>query len=141
MLKAVAAVSGLYDFVVGALLLFTPGLLASVFGVPLPAPRIFSDLNAIFLLCIGAGYYFPWREPGRYRGYMWVMGPLLKGAGATIFVLDYLLRGSPASFLLFAASDGSLALLTLYALIRERETATPSAPARGPSTPPSAPAR
>jgi hypothetical protein len=139
MLKAVAAVSGLYDFVVGAFLLFTPGLLASLFGVPLPAPRIFSDLNAIFLLCIGAGYYFPWREPGRYRGYLWVMGPLLKGAGATIFVLDYLLRGSPASFLLFAASDGSLALLTLYALMRENPT--PSTPARDPSTPPSAPAR
>lgn len=141
MLKAVAAISGLYDFVVGAFLLFTPGLLAAVFGVALPAPRIFSDLNGIFLLCIGAGYYFPWREPGRYRGYMWVMGPLLKGAGATIFVLDYLLRGSPASFLLFAASDGALALLTLYALVRERESPTPSAPARDRSTPPSAPAR
>jgi hypothetical protein len=33
------------------------------------------------------------------------------------FVLDYLLRGSPVSFLLFAASDGGLALLTLWALL------------------------
>jgi hypothetical protein len=48
---------------------------------------------------------------------MWVMGPGLKGAGAVIFVLDYAYRGSPASFLLFAASDGALALLTLYALL------------------------
>jgi hypothetical protein len=32
-------------------------------------------------------------------------------------VLDYFLRGSPASFLLFAASDGTLALVTLYALL------------------------
>jgi len=47
---------------------------------------------------------------------MWVMGPGLKGAGAVTFVLDYLLRGSPRSFLLFAASDGALALLTLVAL-------------------------
>ena len=37
---------------------------------------------------------------------MWIMGPLLKGAGALVFVLDYVYRGSPASFLLFAASDG-----------------------------------
>jgi hypothetical protein len=116
---SVAAISGLYDFVVGAFLLLTPGLLASLFGVALPTPRIFSDLNAIFLLGIGLGYYFPWREPGRYRGYMWIMGPVLKGAGATLFVVDYLYRGSPGSFLLFAASDGSLALLTLYALLRE----------------------
>lgn len=117
MLSSVAAISGLYDIVVGALLLLAPGTLASAFGVPTASPRIFSDLNALFLLAVGAGYYLPWREPQRYRGYMWVMGPMLKGAGAALFIADYLLRGSPASFLLFAASDGALALLTLYALL------------------------
>ena len=117
MLSRIAAVSGLYDTIVGALLLCVPGWLASTFGVPPASPRIFSDLNALFLLAVGAGYYFPWRDPSRYRGYLWVMGPLLKGAGAIAFVLDYFLRGSPASFLLFAASDGTLALVTLYALL------------------------
>jgi len=115
--SSVAAISGLYDSVVGALLLFAPGMLASVFGVPPASPRIFSDLNALFLLAVGAGYYLPWREPTRYLGYMWVMGPLLKGGGAVLFLLDYVYRGSPASFLLFAASDGALALVTLYALL------------------------
>jgi hypothetical protein len=122
MLSAVAAISGLYDLIVGAFLLLAPGPLAGWFGVPPATPRIFSDLTAIFLLAVGAGYYLPWREPERYRGYMWVMGPLLKGAGAVIFVLDYAYRGSPASFLLFASSDGALALLTLYALLRARNT-------------------
>jgi hypothetical protein len=117
-LGRIALISGLYDAVVGALLLFAPGALASLFGVPPASPRIFSDLNALFLISIGAGYYFPWREPERYRGYMWVMGPLLKGAGAAAFLLDYAFRGSPASFLLFAASDGTLAALTLWALLR-----------------------
>lgn len=116
-LSTVAAISGLYDTVVGALLLVVPDLLASWFGVPAANPRIFSDLNALFLIAIGLGYYLPWREPDRYRGYMWVMGPLLKGAGAAVFVLDYLYRGSPPMFLLFAASDGALALLTLWALV------------------------
>ena len=116
-LSTVAAISGLYDTVVGAILLFAPDLLASWFGVPPANPRIFSDLNALFLIAIGVGYSLPWREPDRYRGYMWVMGPLLKGAGAMLFVLDYLYRGSPAMFLLFAASDGTLALLTLWALV------------------------
>jgi len=123
MLSAVAAISGLYDFIVGALLLSAPGLLADFFGVPPASPPIFSDLNGLFLLAVGAGYYLPWREPDRYRGYMWVMGPLLKGSGAALFLLDYFYRGSPASFLLFAASDGSLALLTAYALLaRDRST-------------------
>lgn len=115
-----AAISGLYDIVVGALLLFAADLLASWFGVPPASPRIFSDLNAIFLIAIGIGYYFPWREPDRYRGYMWLMGPLLKGAGALAFVLDYLYRGSPPMFLLFAASDGALAVVTLWALLARR---------------------
>jgi hypothetical protein len=115
-LSIVAGISGLYDFIVGALLLAAPDMLAARFGVPPASPRIFSDLNALFLMSIGIGYYFPWRDPDRYRAYMWVMGPVLKGAGATVFLLDYVYRGSPPSFLLFAFSDGTLALLTLYAL-------------------------
>jgi uncharacterized membrane protein YfcA len=118
MLSFVAAISGLYDVVVGAFLLLAADSLASLFGVPPAQPRIFSDLNALFLMSVGAGYYLPWRDPVRYRAYMWVMGPALKGAGALAFVLDYIYRGSPQSFLLFAASDGALALVTLYALRR-----------------------
>ena len=63
--------------------------------MPPASPPIFSDLNALFLLAVGAGYALPWRDPERYRGYMWVMGPGLKGAGAVTFLLDYLLRDSP----------------------------------------------
>ena len=117
MLSRIAGISGLYDAVVGALLLCAPAWLAGAFGVPAASPRIFSDLNGLFLLGVGAGYYFPWRDPARYRGYLWVMGPWLKGAGAVTFLVDHFLRGSPRSFLLFAASDGLLALITLYALV------------------------
>ena len=120
MLSLLALVSGLYDCIVGAFLLLAADRLASLFAVPPASPRIFSDLNALFLIAVGIGYYFPWRDPVRYRGYMWVMGPFLKGAGAAAFLLDYFLRGSPASFLLFAGSDGTLAALTLWALLKER---------------------
>jgi hypothetical protein len=118
MLSALAAISGLYDILVGAFLLFAADALASIFGIAPAHPKIFSDLNAVFLLAVGAGYYLPWREPARYRGYLWVMGPGLKGAGMVTFLLDYLLRDSPKSFLLFAASDGTLAVVTLVALLR-----------------------
>ena len=53
------------------------------------------------------------------------MGPFLKGAGAAAFLLDYFLRGSPSSFLLFAASDGTLALITLYALKSSIDSVSP----------------
>ena len=98
-------------------------------GVEPPVPIIHAKLNAIFLICIGLGYALPWRDPARYRGYLWIMGPLLKGAGAAAFLIDYVVNGSPKSFLLFAASDGALALWTLAALsaqdsnLRERKIA------------------
>jgi hypothetical protein len=124
MLSAVAAISGLYDFLVGAFLLLAAGRMAAVFGLPPANPPIFSDLNAIFLMAVGIGYAMPWRDPERFRGYLWVMGPVLKSAGAAAFLVHYFLRGAPPSFLLFAASDGVLALLTLAALLREPPRST-----------------
>lgn len=116
-LSIIAAISGLYDLVVGALLLSIPAQVAGWFGSPPPSPVINANLNGMLLVAVAAGYLLPYRDPQRYRGYLWVMGPLLKGGGALIFVFDYLFRGSPPAFLLFAASDGVLAFVTLWALI------------------------
>jgi hypothetical protein len=118
-LQVVAAVSLAYDALVGVMMLAGRPLLAQLFGVALPVPPIHADLNGIFLLAVAAGYLIPYREPDSTGGrlYMWVMGPLLKGGGALVFILDYVLRHSPASFLLFAVSDGAMAALTLWALI------------------------
>jgi hypothetical protein len=120
LLRGVALVSAVYDLLLGAGLLAGRDLIAAWFAVPLPSPPIHADLNGLFLVAIGVGYILPWRDPERYRGYLWVMGPLLKGAGAAAFVLDHLARHSPASFLLFAAGDGALALVTLAALLASR---------------------
>jgi hypothetical protein len=119
-LRAIAAVSGAYDLCLGLGLLFARPWLMQWFGLPAPAPPIHADLNGLFALAIGAGYALPLRDPERYRAYLWLMGPLLKGLGAAWFVGDVLLRPSPASFLLFAASDGTLAVLTLWALLTTR---------------------
>jgi hypothetical protein len=107
-----------YDALVGVVMLAGRPLFAQLFNVPLPIPPIHADLNGIFLLSIAAGYLIPYRAPQSSggRAYLWIMGPMLKGAGAAAFVIDYFVRHSPASFLLFAVSDGTLALLTLWAL-------------------------
>src|SRR6476620_8167343 len=104
-----------YDATVGVVMLAGRPLLAQLFDVALPTPPIHADLNGVFLLSIAAGYLIPYREPRSSggRAYLWTMGPLLKGTGAALFVMDYLVRHSPRSFLLFAVSDGTLALLTL----------------------------
>jgi len=117
--RTIAAVSGIYDALVGVVMLAGRPLLAQLFSVALPTPPIHADLNGLFLLSVAAGYLIPYRDPGSAggRAYLWIMGPGLKGAGAAAFVLDYVFRQSPRSFLLFALSDGTLALLTLAALL------------------------
>jgi len=117
--QIVAAVSLFYDAMVGVVMLVGRPFLSQLFDVPLPAPPIHADLNGVFLLSIAAGYLIPYRNPesSAGRAYLWVMGPLLKGAGALTFVLDYVFRHSPRSFLLFAVSDGALALITLGVLV------------------------
>src|SRR5215831_4671258 len=118
MLRPIAAISGIYDAAVGLFLLGAADRFAALFGVPPAQPPIFADLNGLFLVAVGVGYFFPYRDPAGARWYLWVMGPLLKFGGAAAFLLDYFVRGhSPASFLLFAASDGLLATLTLVALL------------------------
>ena len=118
-MQVVAAVSLVYDALVGVVMLAGRPLLAQLFNVSVPTPPIHADLNGLFLLSIAAGYLIPCRDPRSSggRAYLWIMGPLLKGAGAALFVMDYLVRHSPSSFLLFALSDGTLALLTLAALV------------------------
>ncbi len=126
MLRAVAAVSLVYDTGVGLALCFFRDLLQAWFAVPAPQPPIHVDLNALFVTVIGVGYVLPLRDPVRYRAYLWLFGVALKAGGALLFVLDYALRGSTGWFLLFAASDGALAALTLIALTRSRNRAIAS---------------
>jgi hypothetical protein len=115
-IRFVAAVSGIYDGVVGVLMLTARPLFARLFDTPLAADPIHAELNGLFLLAVAAGYSIPYRDPSRGRAYLWVMGPFLKGAGALTFVLEHLFRNSPR-FLAFAACDGAFALLTLWALM------------------------
>jgi hypothetical protein len=117
-IRIIAAVSGVYDALVGVAMLAGRPMLARLFDVPLPEPPIHAELNGVFLLAVAIGYLIPYREPQSSggRSYLWVMGPLLKGGGALAFVLDYFMRHSPPSYLLFACSDGALALITLWIL-------------------------
>ena len=117
MLRGIAAISLVYDVSIGAALFLLRPQLESWFGLPTAQPPIHVDLNAIFVTCVGIGYLLPYRDPVRYRAYLWIFGVGLKSAGAAAFLADYWLRGSPASLLLFAASDGAVALLTLIALV------------------------
>jgi hypothetical protein len=119
LLSVVAGASLVYDLGIGLLLLAATDSIASWFGAPLPDPILFAKLNGLFLIAVGLGYLQPLRDPGRHRAYMWIFGVLLKGAGAVAFLVDHYANGSPRSFLLFAVSDGTVALATLAALLKK----------------------
>ena len=123
LLSVVAGISLGYDLAIGILLLAATDSVAAWFGTPVPSPIIFVKLNALFLIAVGLGYWAPMRDPGAHRPYLWIFGPVLKGAGAMAFLVDRFANGSPPAFLIFAATDGTLAVATLVALLRRDSAA------------------
>jgi hypothetical protein len=113
-----ALVSGLYDLALGLPMLLVPELCARLFGAPPPVPVVNAQLNGVFALALAAGYFWAAGDAEARRGYFWAAGVVAKGLGAVLFLVDHLLRGSPASFLLFTVTDGTLAALTLVLLRR-----------------------
>ena len=82
-------------------------------------PLINAQLNGVFTLSLGAGYFWAREDVGARRGYFWVAGVLAKGLGALLFLFDHFTQGSPVSYLVFVLTDGGLCLLTL-ALLRRK---------------------
>lgn len=121
MLLGVVIVSGVYDVLLGGALLFALDEVRQLFGTEPPRFPIHANLNGLFALAIGLGYFAILKNLEANRWYVWIMGPVLKGGGALLFVLDFVLRESPPLFLAFAASDGVLAAVTAVALLLSSE--------------------
>lgn len=118
-LRNVAIVSAVYDLALALGMLFAAPQVAELMGAPPPVPLLNAKLNGLFTLSLGVGYFWALRrdEP-TLRGYLWVFNVFAKGLGATIILLDQFTQGSPRTFLLLVATDGTLSLLTLWLLRR-----------------------
>lgn len=116
-LKALAIAGGVYDLAIAVPMLLAPAWTAALFGAPTPAPVVNAQLNGLFTLTLALGYFWCAQDVEARRGYLWIAGVFVKVAGASLFVGDHFLRGSPDAFLLFAVTDGGLGLLTLGALL------------------------
>lgn len=122
-LRALAVIGGVYDLALAVPMILAPELTARLFGAPAPVPVVNAQLNGLFTLTLALGYFWAAQDVDARRGYLWIAGVFVKLAGAALFVGDHFLRGSPSTFLLFAATDGSIALVTLVALVRTRSAA------------------
>lgn len=119
-LRALAYVSAAYDLALGIPLLLAAPQVARMMGAPPPQPVVNAQLNGLFTLTLALGYLWAARDVDARRGYLWIAGVAAKAAGAALFVADHFTAGSPATFLLFAVTDGTLALVTLALLLRTR---------------------
>jgi hypothetical protein len=121
-LRALAVLGGVYDLALSIPMMLLPVWTARLFGAPEPAPIVNAQLNGLFTLTLALGYFWCSQDVEARRGYLWVAGVFVKLAGAALFVGDHFLRGSPTSFLLFAATDGSIGFVTLLALLATRSS-------------------
>lgn len=117
-LRTLAFVSGAYDLLLGLAMLLAAPPLARLFGAEAPVPVVNAQLNGVFALALALGYFWAAGDVTARRGYFWAAGVFAKGLGAALFIVDHFVHASPASFLVFAASDGGLALITLVLLLR-----------------------
>ena len=117
-LRTLALVSGVYDLILALPLLLAAPAMARAFGAAAPEPLINAQLNGVFTLSLGVGYLWAAGDVEARRGYLWIAGVLAKGLGCALFLADHFWHGSPTPFLLFAATDGSLAVLTAFLLAR-----------------------
>jgi hypothetical protein len=117
-LRTLAIVSAVYDLLLAAGMLFAAPTVARLMGAPPPVPLLNAQLNGLFTLSLGVGYFWALRDEPTLRGYLWIFNVLAKGLGATLILLDHFTQGSPATFLGLVVTDGTLALLALWLLTR-----------------------
>jgi len=122
-LRALALVSGVYDLALAVPMLTFAPMVAAMMGAPAPVPVVNAQLNGAFTLTLAVGYFWAAADVEARRGYLWIAGVLAKGLGAVLFVADHFMRASPPSFLIFVATDGTLAVVTLVLLLRGRPAA------------------
>jgi hypothetical protein len=129
-LRVLAWTGGIYDLALSIPMLLAPETTARIFGAPPPVPVLNAQLNGLFTLTLALGYFWCALDVKARRGYLWIAGVFVKVVGASLFIADHFLRGSPTSFLLFAATDGTLGLLTLVALLSTPSSGSSSADRR-----------
>jgi hypothetical protein len=120
-LRTLALVSAFYDLALGLPLLVAAPEVSRLMGAGAPSPVINAQLNGLFAIALALGYFWAAADVEARRGYLWIAGVFAKGAGSLLFVADHFVRGSPGAFLLFAVTDGTLALASLVLLLRSRE--------------------
>jgi len=116
-LRASILVGSVYDWILAALILWSPPALLSFFRLPAPADPFHFRFAALPLVALPFFYLLAWRDPDRYSG---VIGAMIVArlTGFVYLALYGATRGEPAAYALFGIGD--LAFAIAHALLARR---------------------
>lgn len=102
--RAIFLVAALYDFVLGIIFLAFYNSIFSFLGITLPNYPMYLQLSAAFVVVMGVGYFFVYKN--LYRNVDLVkLGIVYKLVYGTLAIYFYLLGLAHAIFFLFALID------------------------------------
>lgn len=110
-------VGGVIDLAFGLTILFAAEAAAPLLRLTLPDPRVYLDLDGLFLAALGAFYLLIFREPRRLAPIA-AAAALLRAAGCALMLGDALTGRAETAFLWIALMDGLLAVVHLVLLHR-----------------------
>lgn len=105
-------VGALVDLLFGVLVLVFPESAAAWLGVTLPLPRVYLELNGLFLIGLSVLYFMVFLWPRRLAPVA-AWGALLRIAGMALFVTSVLQQHADPFFWQAATIDGMLGFLHL----------------------------
>jgi hypothetical protein len=106
---------GLVDVAFGIGILTAQERLAPVFGITLPQPRIYLDLNGLLLIGLGLIYFVVFANPRRFAPVA-VVATLLRVAGTALFTVGLFSGRAEPFFSNIAKTDAAFALVHAFLL-------------------------
>jgi hypothetical protein len=106
---------GLVDVAFGIGILAAQEQLAPVFGITLPQPRVYLDLNGLLLIGLGLIYFLVFANPRRFAPVA-VVATLLRFAGMALFTVGLFSGRAEPFFSNIAKTDAAFALVHAFLL-------------------------
>jgi hypothetical protein len=106
---------GIVDVAFGIGILAAQERLAPVFGITLPTPRVYLDLNGLLLIGLGLIYFLVFSNPRRFAPVA-VVATLLRFAGMALFTVGLFSGRAEPFFSNIAKTDAGFAFVHAFLL-------------------------
>jgi len=114
--KGLFLIASIYDFILGFLFFFFYGVIFNYFNIPIPDYPMYLQMAAAFVIAMGVGYYFIYRN--MYRNIDLVkLGIVYKIVYSGLTSYFYLINLAHVVFFYFAAIDFIFLVMFVWFLV------------------------